>query len=96
MVDDEGNEFFFVRYRGKLQVVMNDSLYEITRWLRNGASALLAGVPFNCNPHRDGSQRAQDWDYGHELAQTPEIARVLAGSGVDQLAVIVTVESWDA
>jgi len=96
MTDDEGNEWFFVRHRGKLSVVMNDTLYEVTRWLRDGAAALLAGVPYWACPHRNGSQRTVDWESGHELAQIDELGRALAGSAVDQLAVLTEVEDWDA
>lgn len=91
---EEPLEFKFVTYKGRLSVVVEDSIYEINQALRDGAEDLLAGVSFRCNPHRYGSQRHEDWNYGHELAQDEELGHKLGGDVIDQLASTVIEEVW--
>lgn len=96
MTTEDGDTFKFVRDRGKLCLLLGDTLYEVTRWLRNGAEALVSGVPYYSNPHRDGSHRHGDWNNGHELAQDAVLAHYLGGDAVDQLATAGLVEEdWD-
>ena len=48
------------------QLLIGDTLYDLTEAYRNGARACRAETPFWANPHRDGSQRHADWAYGHD------------------------------
>lgn len=47
-------------------IVCGESLHEMTDAYRAGALAMRRNVPWRCNPHRSGSQRADDWAAGHE------------------------------
>lgn len=47
-------------------LVVGDSLYEMSKAYRDGASALRDGVSFKHNPHRKtDSQEHYDWECGH-------------------------------
>jgi len=48
------------------QLLIGDTLYDLTEAYRNGARACRSETPFWANPHRDGSQRHADWSYGHD------------------------------
>jgi len=48
------------------QLLIGDTLYDLTEAYRNGARACRSETPFWANPHRDGSQRHADWAYGHD------------------------------
>lgn len=48
------------------QLLVGDTLYDLTDAYRNGARACRAETPFWANPHRDGSQRHADWAAGHD------------------------------
>lgn len=48
------------------RLVVGDTVYEITPAYREGAKAMRDEIPWNRNPYRDGSQRHDDWNYGHE------------------------------
>lgn len=48
------------------QLLIGDTLHELTESYRNGARACRAETPFWANPHRDGSQRHADWAAGHD------------------------------
>jgi cobaltochelatase CobT len=48
------------------QLLIGDTLYDLTEAYRNGARACRAETPFWANPHRDGSQRHADWAAGHD------------------------------
>lgn len=58
---------------------LGDTWYEFSRALRAGAWAYWRDVPCYCNPHRDGSQKAYDWDAGHELAAAGDVTRAEIG-----------------
>lgn len=55
---------------------VGDTFYTFTAAFREGARDLWASVPYTCNPYRSGSQRSNDWEDGHCLADegsiTPE------------------------
>jgi putative endonuclease len=90
---DDDYEIQFIRYRSKPAVIVGDTIYEIDRWLRNGAEALLARVPWSCNPHNYGSDRHDQWAYGHELAAAhSDLGHKLGGSATDRLASLVPSE----
>lgn len=55
-----------MRKRKTNQLLIGDTLYDLTEAYRNGARACREETPFWANPHRDGSQRHADWAYGHE------------------------------
>lgn len=48
------------------QLVIGDTIYSMTPAYIEGARALRRDVPYHCNPHRSGSQREDNWNYGHE------------------------------
>jgi uncharacterized protein with von Willebrand factor type A (vWA) domain len=48
------------------QLLVGDTLYDLTEAYRAGARACRAETPFWSNPHRDGSQRHADWAAGHD------------------------------
>jgi cobaltochelatase CobT len=48
------------------QLLIGDTLYDLTEAYRNGARACRAETPFWANPHREGSQRHADWAFGHD------------------------------
>ena len=86
-MDEENEPFEFVRHRGKLHVIVGDTMYQVTKGLREGAADLLAGVPWNFNPHGSDTNVGGDWEEGHVLASAiPKLAQALAGNPVDQLA----------
>jgi hypothetical protein len=58
---------------------VGDTLYTFTPAFREGARALWASVPYTCNPYRAGSQRAQDWEDGHCLADDRAITKEEVG-----------------
>lgn len=62
---------------------IGDTLYTFTPQFREGAWDLWSGVPYTCNPYRDGSQRAQDWEDGHTLADEGEVTREEVGPRPD-------------
>jgi hypothetical protein len=45
---------------------ISDTIYEVTEAYVAGARACRDMIPHHANPHRDGSQRASDWTYGHD------------------------------
>lgn len=61
------------------KLLCGDRLYEISEAYRAGARACRGGTPHHANPHRDGSQRCDDWSYGHDN----EAAGLHASDGVD-------------
>lgn len=95
MKDDDGNEIDvkWIRYRGKVSFVVEDSIYEITKSMREGAESALARVPYHYNPHRDFSGRWEEWNMGHEMAHIPELAKTLATKSCRELAKLVE-EVW--
>lgn len=48
------------------QLLIRDTLYDLTEAYCNGARACRSETPFWANPHRDGSQRHADWAHGHD------------------------------
>jgi hypothetical protein len=48
------------------QLVIGDTIYSMTPAYIQGAKAMRRETPFHCNPHRSGSQREEDWSYGHD------------------------------
>lgn len=48
------------------QLLCGDTLYDLTEAYRAGARACRSETPFFANPHRDGSQRHDDWAAGHD------------------------------
>ena len=46
-------------------LLIGDELYAIDSFYKEGARAMRNRTPWNCNPYRDGSQRAESWGFGH-------------------------------
>lgn len=57
--------FFF--NRGQKELLIGDTVYTITPFMRRGAKALIEGVSYKSCPYRPNSQRADDWETGHTL-----------------------------
>lgn len=55
-----------MRKRRTNQLLVGDTVYDLTEAYRNGARACRSETPFRANPHREGSQRHADWAAGHE------------------------------
>ena len=55
-----------MRKRQVNQLLVGDTLHDLTEAYRAGARACRAETPFWANPHRDGSQRHADWAAGHD------------------------------
>lgn len=39
--------------------------YVVDRFYKEGVNAFQQSIPYGCNPYRDGSQRHDQWNYGH-------------------------------
>lgn len=72
----------------KNELITGDTKYELTKAYIAGALAMRAMRPWTCNPHRNGTMAADDWDYGH----VNESAGVHVKDGVD----IITAEPTGA
>ncbi len=57
---------------------VGDTLYTFTRAFREGAWDYWHSRPYH-NPYRDGSQRADDWEYGNGLASEGEVTKAEVG-----------------
>lgn len=57
------------------EIIIGDGLYVVTEAYRQGALAMRRQVPNKCNPHRYGTQRHDDWDYGHQHESEGEHVR---------------------
>jgi len=64
------------------EIVMGDAVYEMTPAYIEGARAMRAEITWHANPHPDGSQSYDDWDYGH----THEAAGEHLRFGLDLIA----------
>lgn len=67
MTDSEGEPFAFIYHRGKLCLDWGDTLYEVTKALRDGARSAQGLIPYPCNPHREGSRAHEEWSDGHVM-----------------------------
>lgn len=47
-------------------VIVGDTEYSVDKFYRDGVNACKQNVPWHCNPHRLGSMRHDQWNYGHE------------------------------
>lgn len=53
-------------------IVIGDTEYLVDRFYLEGVKAFQSNIPWNCNPYRVGSQRADQWEYGHVNASAGE------------------------
>lgn len=73
------------------EIVLSDTIYEMSPAYIEGARAMRAGISWHFNPHRDGSQSHDDWDYGH----THEAAGEHFRFGLDLIEAAATGASYE-
>ena len=61
-------------------LIVGDTGYDVSKAYAEGALAMRRGIPWDCNPHRDGTQSNLDWDYGH-VNESDNVHRL--ANGVD-------------
>jgi hypothetical protein len=47
------------------KLIVNDVEYDLNKAYRAGALDLRKGVPWTCNPYKEGSVKHDQWSYGH-------------------------------
>jgi len=47
------------------KLILGDSLYELDAAYLEGANAMRSRIPYDRNPHEEGTTEADQWDYGH-------------------------------
>lgn len=61
-----------------VRLIIGDTMYEVDKYYVAGALAYERGIPWYCNPHRDGSYRHAQWNAGHENESAGDHERNLA------------------
>jgi hypothetical protein len=56
-------------------LVCSDTEFAVTEFYINGALAERNNGPYHANPHRQGSMRHDEWNYGHENESAGEHIR---------------------
>jgi|TARA_R100000687_G_scaffold81622_1_gene78981 hypothetical protein len=73
------------------EVIMGDTVYEMSPAYIDGARAMRRSTTFHANPYSDRSQEHADWDFGH----THEAAGEHFRFGLDLIAQPATGASFE-